>query len=216
MIGTGVVGARARPGAARLGVRGRLLQSRFERLGPFTDPECSASPRAILAPSSTCTSGSRCSNRGPRRGACTLRWREHTAPSTRRASRGCWSAAGRRPRVAGLGLETTGLALDASVVPLETRDRAVRAMRRSSSPAMSSGQRPLLHEAADEGRIAGANAARGPTSWRTTRRTPLAIAFTDPQMALVGVRFADLAGGTPRHRQRVVRRSGPGPCRRPQ
>jgi dihydrolipoamide dehydrogenase len=54
------------------------------------------------------------------------------------------------------------------------------------------GDRPLLHEAADEGRIAGANAAAWPHLQHGHRRTPLAIAFTDPQIAFVGARFGDL------------------------
>jgi pyruvate/2-oxoglutarate dehydrogenase complex dihydrolipoamide dehydrogenase (E3) component len=57
------------------------------------------------------------------------------------------------------------------------------------------GHLPLLHEAADEGRIAGANALLLPAVERRERRLPLAIAFTDPQMALVGARHADLPAG---------------------
>jgi dihydrolipoamide dehydrogenase len=52
---------------------------------------------------------------------------------------------------------------------------------------------PLLHEAADEGRIAGENAARYPDVRPAPRRTPLAVVFSDPQLAVVGSRFADLA-----------------------
>jgi dihydrolipoamide dehydrogenase len=51
---------------------------------------------------------------------------------------------------------------------------------------------PLLHEAADEGTIAGANAVVFPNVVAHVRRTPLAVAFTDPQMAMVGLRHADL------------------------
>ncbi|AJZ56309.1 pyridine nucleotide-disulfide oxidoreductase, dimerization domain protein (plasmid) [Paraburkholderia fungorum] len=52
-----------------------------------------------------------------------------------------------------------------------------------------SGTRELQHEAADEGSIAGWNAARhaAPTAWR--RRVPLSIAFTDPDIASIGCRF---------------------------
>src|SRR3982751_5544281 len=48
---------------------------------------------------------------------------------------------------------------------------------------------PLLHEAADEGRIAGENAARIAAGKPVTcglRRAPLGIVFTDPQIAIVG------------------------------
>ena len=55
---------------------------------------------------------------------------------------------------------------------------------------------PLLHEAADEGRIAGENAALWPNVKPGLRRTPLAAVFSDPQLAVVGNRLIDLAPGT--------------------
>src|SRR5690606_10664070 len=44
----------------------------------------------------------------------------------------------------------------------------------------------------DEGRIAGENAARYPEIARHVRRTPLAIVFSDPQMAIAGQSYASL------------------------
>ena len=55
-----------------------------------------------------------------------------------------------------------------------------------------SGHRAVLHEASDEGRIAGANAASYPEITAHLRRAPLAIAFTDPQMAIVGTPYRAL------------------------
>jgi len=53
-------------------------------------------------------------------------------------------------------------------------------------------ERPLLHEASDEGRIAGYNAARpGVQCFR--RRTPLAITFSEPNLAVVGQSYAELS-----------------------
>ncbi|MGB7932256.1 MAG: hypothetical protein WCH04_08530 [Gammaproteobacteria bacterium] len=49
----------------------------------------------------------------------------------------------------------------------------------------------MLHEAGDEGRIAGHNAISAePTVFR--RKTPLGITFCDPNIVVVGTRFADL------------------------
>jgi dihydrolipoamide dehydrogenase len=49
----------------------------------------------------------------------------------------------------------------------------------------ATGDRPILHEAADEGRIAGYNAvANQVTSFR--RKTPLAVTFTDPNIVTAG------------------------------
>lgn len=53
-------------------------------------------------------------------------------------------------------------------------------------------ERPLLHEAADEGKIAGERAAMFPDVRPAPRRSPLVIVFTDPQMAVVGEGFAEV------------------------
>jgi dihydrolipoamide dehydrogenase len=54
----------------------------------------------------------------------------------------------------------------------------------------------LLHEAADEGRIAGGNAGRSlrnPDDVRAgLRRTPLSVVFTDPQIASVGQNLEEI------------------------
>ncbi len=52
--------------------------------------------------------------------------------------------------------------------------------------------RPLLHEAADEGHYAGMNAGRYPNVEAFSRRTPLAVVFIDPQMAMVGESYKSL------------------------
>ena len=57
----------------------------------------------------------------------------------------------------------------------------------------ASGERAILHEAADEGRIAGYNAARD-TVTRFRRRVPLHITFCDPNAARVGTAFSALDG----------------------
>ena len=60
----------------------------------------------------------------------------------------------------------------------------------------ASNDMPLLHEAADEGRIAGENAgALSRTVRPGLRRAPLGVVFTDPQIAIVGGGYAALAPG---------------------
>jgi dihydrolipoamide dehydrogenase len=105
------------------------------------------------------------------------------------------AATGRAPNVRGLGLEHTSLALDRFGVPLFDRT----SMRCGQSHIFIAGDAnqdvPLLHEAADEGRIAGDNAASYPEVHTFGRRAPLAIVFSDPQIAIVGERFAQLHVG---------------------
>lgn len=101
------------------------------------------------------------------------------------------AALGRRPNIDNLGLETLGVSLDEHGMPPVNPGT----MQVADLPVFMAGdandQAPLLHEAADEGYIAGLNAMRShPICF--TRRTPLAIVFTDPDIAVVGCRFEAL------------------------
>jgi dihydrolipoamide dehydrogenase len=104
------------------------------------------------------------------------------------------AATGRTPNVHGLGLENTGLALGAHGVPVHDR----HTLRCGSSHVFIAGDAtqdlPLLHEAADEGRIAGENAARHPEVRAGQRRAGLGVVFCDPQIAVVGGGHAALRG----------------------
>jgi len=98
--------------------------------------------------------------------------------------------------VDGLGLENTSLALNPQGVPLFDRET----MQAGDSTIFIAGDAnadaPLLHEAADEGRIAGENAARFPDVRQGLRRAPLAVVFSDPQIALAGQGYGRLVPGT--------------------
>jgi dihydrolipoamide dehydrogenase len=102
------------------------------------------------------------------------------------------AATGRVPNVTDLGLENTELALDKQGVPLFDP----YTLQAGDSPVFIAGdvngERPLLHEAADEGRIAGSNAGRYPDIRVGLRRTPLGVVFCDPQIAMAGRRYREL------------------------
>jgi dihydrolipoamide dehydrogenase len=98
---------------------------------------------------------------------------------------------GRVPNVQGLGLENLGIELDEHGMPesnpctLQVADLPV------FMAGDVNGQRMLLHEAGDEGRIAGYNAARDEiTAFR--RKTPMYINFCDPNICIVGARLDEL------------------------
>ncbi|NMM84615.1 dihydrolipoyl dehydrogenase [Rhodococcus sp. SRB_17] len=100
-------------------------------------------------------------------------------------------AIGRRPQLAGLGLDTLGVALDRHGMPPVNP----QSLQVGDLPVYLAGDahnhRPLLHEAADEGHIAGMNAlAPAPRCFQ--RRTPLAIVFSEPNAAVVGQGLAAL------------------------
>jgi dihydrolipoamide dehydrogenase len=102
------------------------------------------------------------------------------------------AATGRAPDVQGLALKNTGLTLNERGVPLFDRFT----LQCANSPIFIAGDAsneiPLLHEAADQGRIAGDNAGRYPDIRSGLRCTPLAVVFTDPQVASVGFNLDQL------------------------
>jgi dihydrolipoamide dehydrogenase len=102
------------------------------------------------------------------------------------------AATGRAPALADLKLGNTGLALDKRGVPLFDRFTLQCGDSSIFMAGDASNEIPLLHEAADQGRIAGENAARFPDVRAGLRRTPLALVFTEPQLAFVGVNLEQL------------------------
>jgi dihydrolipoamide dehydrogenase len=98
---------------------------------------------------------------------------------------------GRVPNVDNLGLENLDVELDARGIPAFDRN----SMQVGDLPIFIAGdvngERPILHEAGDEGKIAGYNAARDEiTSFR--RKVPMFINFCDPNICAVGTRWNDL------------------------
>lgn len=100
----------------------------------------------------------------------------------------CIAAIGTRPNLDDLGLDRLGLETDEHGMP----PFDPHSMQVGDLPIYiagdANGHLPLLHEAQDEGFIAGRNAA-GDAVHGFRRRSPLGIGFTDPQIATVGMRY---------------------------
>jgi len=101
---------------------------------------------------------------------------------------------GRRPNFDNMGLEEVfGIDLSNGLKGLINP----HTMQLGDFPVFVAGDvtsiRPILHEVADDGVIAGYNAVRdAATAFK--RRVPLGIAFSDPQIVIVGASFAELEG----------------------
>jgi dihydrolipoamide dehydrogenase len=98
-----------------------------------------------------------------------------------------------------IGIEHSGLELDEAGIPRFDK----RTMQCGTSHIFIAGdaddERPVLPEAADQGKIAGDNAGRYPDVRPGLRRTPLGIAFTEPNLATLGKNYRTLcAGGRPK------------------
>ena len=102
---------------------------------------------------------------------------------------------GRRPNLEGLNLDATDIKLDENGIP----EYDPLTMQVGDLPVFIAGDvnmdRPLLHEAGHEGRVAGYNAVRhvvdGPVE-KFKRKVPLGITFCDPNIATVGLQLSEL------------------------
>ncbi len=102
-------------------------------------------------------------------------------------------ALGRRPNLDGLALAEIGLELDERGVPCYDQHSMQVHGQRIFIVGDANAQRTLMHEAADEGAMAGFNACREQVQ-QFKRKTWLAIAFSQPDIIAVGASFAELQG----------------------
>lgn len=195
VVGGGVIGLELGQAFARLGVAVKLFDN-GDRLGSFTDPEVAKYATEHFTERMDCVlnaeiTGAR-DGEGDDDSGVTMEYKDGDGNRHEETFDYVLVAAGRRPNLEGLQLENTGLELDDRGTPVF--DPCT--MQCGESHIFIGGDvnsmRPLLHEAADEGRLAGRNAGRYPDIRAHPRRTPLQIAFTDPQMAIVGTPFEDL------------------------
>jgi dihydrolipoyl dehydrogenase len=191
VLGPGVIGLELGQALSRLGVRVVVL-GRGGRLGPITDPFVHRAAlkafgaQFVLDPDAHVSRVQRVGDEVEI---------DYIGPGgERRAERFEYvlAATGRAPNVERLNLAIADIELDARGVPVFDRNTLQAGSSSIFIAGDASDDMPLLHEAADEGRIAGANAARFPDVLPAVRGAPLGIVFTDPQIAIVGGGFASL------------------------
>ena len=206
VIGPGIVGLELGQALHRLGVRVALF-GRGGRVGPISDPEILAYAIAAFQEEFTLEPDARISDlrregdqveihRALPDGALRVETFDYVLVAT-----------GRTPNVEDLGLEKTSVKRNAQGVPqfdpATTQTLHADGVDGRTSSLFVAGDAsdyiPLLHEAADEGRIAGTNAARvalGKPVTTGLRRAPIGVVFTDPQIGIVGGGFRVLRPGS--------------------
>lgn len=190
VVGAGVIGLELGQALSRLGVRVSILGAR-ERVGPLTDPGIIAYSKKVFAGEFHFESQSVIQSVEPSGDGVEVIYQTPDGIRTDSFEH-VVAATGRRPNLARLGLEATSMRLDAKGIP--AFDAAT--LQVHGHPVFMAGDAngvyPLLHEAADEGQLAGSNAALFPVRSLLRRRTPITVVFTDPEIAMVGARFIDL------------------------
>lgn len=191
VLGAGPVGLELAQAMARLGVATSVFDP-GDSLGGLGDPDLKAAAREIFSEAFALHLGAKV-ERGEAEGdGVRLGWEGGEIRVAR-----VLAAAGRPPNVRGLGLERTGARLDARGSPAHDP----RSLLCEGSTVLIAGDanadRPVLHEASRQGRIAGRNAARiaaGEGAERPERWVALAMVFSEPQIAVVGGGFDPGAG----------------------
>jgi dihydrolipoamide dehydrogenase len=191
VIGTGIVGLEIGQALGRLGCAVTFLDL-GANVGPLTDPALQEYIRKELARDLNLELEARVTSAAATSSGIRLEWLDAGGTARSAAFEHVFVAAGRRPNLDDLDLERAGLSLDdRGMPPWEPQTTQC-----GDAPIFLAGDvnahTPLLHEAVDEGRIAGENAARFPDVARHVRRTPLSIVFSEPQMAIAGQSFASL------------------------
>jgi dihydrolipoamide dehydrogenase len=193
VFGPGVIGLELGQALARLGVRVVIL-GRGGRLGPITDPAIHIHRAALKALGGALDLDPDAHVSRMERIGDEVEIEFLGATGEKRVERFEYvlAATGRVPNVDKLGLENSGLALTGAGLPVFDSTTLQAEHSHIFIAGDANNELPLLHEAADEGRIAGENAARFPEVQQGHRRAPLGIVFTDPQIAIVGGGFTSL------------------------
>jgi dihydrolipoamide dehydrogenase len=190
VFGAGVIGLEIGQALSRLGVRVSLF-GRDYSVGPLSDDVVRYKAREIFMdefdfhPHGDVT---RMENTGA---AVEIDYEENGETKTK-SFEYALVATGRRPNVDKLGLENTSVKLNQRGVPhfvLATGQTSVGHIFIAGDAA---NKIPLLHEAADEGKIAGFNAARYPEIRAFVKSSPIAVMFSDPQIMMVGESYKQL------------------------
>lgn len=192
VFGPGVIGLELGQALSRLGVD-VLMFGLGGQLGPLTDPKVMESARAAFAGEFYLDADARVERMERAEDRVSIDYLGPDGQKRNAVVDYVVAATGRTPNVSGLGLENTHLPLDDKGIPVFDHETLRIGESRVFIAGDVNNDRPLLHEAADEGQIAGDNAGRYPNVQAAFRRSPLAVVFSDPQIAMIGERFSDLA-----------------------
>jgi dihydrolipoamide dehydrogenase len=185
VVGLGVIGLEIGQSLRRLGLEVTGIDQ-LETIGGLSDPEVARTAIEVFGKEMPLWLGHAAQVSETDNGMLRVQAGERVVEVER-----VFASMGRTPNLDKLGLGNIGLELDARGIPVFDPGTMRIGATRIYIAGDVTGERPLLHEAGDEGRIAGHNAISAePTAFR--RKTPLSITFCDPNIVVVGARFADL------------------------
>ena len=185
IIGLGVIGLELGQSLHRLGVR-TVGIDQVETIAGLTDPETAKTATDLFSKEMTLWLGQPADILALDNGQLQVSCGENKTTVDK-----VLVCMGRRPNLDSLQLDKAGIHCNDQGIP----DYDPHTMQITGQSVFiagdNNGDRPLLHEAGDEGTIAGLNACA--TSIRRFRRkTPFSITFSDPNIVSVGLNYAEL------------------------
>ncbi|OGV61204.1 MAG: dihydrolipoyl dehydrogenase [Lentisphaerae bacterium RIFOXYC12_FULL_60_16] len=186
VIGLGAIGLELGQALSRLGIQMTGF-NRVREIGGLSDPDITAAASEIVAGEFIMHNGAAAKIKATDNGV------EVQAGTATATVDKILVATGVRPNLDELGMETLGVELDEHGMPPVDPHTSQIGDLPVYLAGDANGYAPVLHEALDEGFIAGRHSfgADG-ASAGYCRRPPLRIVFSDPQCAVVGQSFAAL------------------------
>ncbi|NPA71374.1 MAG: dihydrolipoyl dehydrogenase [Gammaproteobacteria bacterium] len=189
VIGLGIIGLEIGQALARLGVEVTGFEMQ-ETIGGLSEPTVTAEAIALISQEFPVYLGAAAELKNTDQGVLvTLDKSEGKVEVEVDVVLG---SLGRRPNLDRLNLAAAGVKLDERGMPSFN----VNTLQIENKPIFIAGDvngyRPILHEAGYEGKMAVMNAMSYPTVTAYQRKTPLGVAFCDPEIGFFGRAYRDL------------------------
>ncbi len=191
VFGPGVIGLEIGQALSRLGVNVKLFGV-GGAIGPLTDPVVKDYANTVFTEEFFVDTDSNVSDMMQVGDKAQLTYTDKQGEKHTEQFDYVLAATGRVPNVDKLGLENTGIELDERGVPHADTHTMQCGESNIFIAGDASNMLPLLHEASDQGAIAGQNAGRFPDVRIGLRRAKIAAVFSDPQIAMVGESYKQI------------------------
>ncbi|MFK8066623.1 MAG: dihydrolipoyl dehydrogenase [Gammaproteobacteria bacterium] len=185
VFGPGVIGLELGQALHRLGVK-VLMFGRSGTIGPLSDPDIQDYSLKTFADEFYLDTKGEILEMGRDNESVFLKYKDKQGQIQQTILDYVLATTGRRANVDNLGIENTSLQLDEKNIPIFDPDTMQCGQSHIFIAGDVNDEIPLLHEAADQGKIAGDNAGNYPAINTGLRRALISVVFSDPQIATVG------------------------------
>ena len=187
VVGLGAIGLELAQAFSRLGVKVTGFDA-LHTVGGISDPEVGKAAAEIIGSEFPIHLGYEVKLKSRTDGKVTVSWSGYKIVVDK-----VLAAVGRTPNIQDLGLENMGVELNERGLPGFNSHTLQVGNLPVYFAGDVNGRAPILHEAADDGHIAGYNAMQDLDNEHCfCRRTPIGIVFTHPNIAYAGRKFSQL------------------------